>query len=278
MEFGRIQPQHLTGSVRENDAKEVFVRNEERQESSDGDIIALLRDPVHDGDEKGRRDAIAAALCAALGLKSLLIWKNLGDPPSFHMKADGSEITIGRAAGLLLQSKFRNHVAESAGIIIPRPASKAGWEIWAQALLRIVEEVDLGDASHPTRGTREFVRLYLGSHAIAPSEQKDSAAYEGRPFWKDGAIFIYVNDYRKWMSRETGDALDAKKICADFHAIRMEHCREHCSMPAKRQYYSREKREPANPKRTTRSYWRMPTSLVAELGLSERQEGEDDIC
>ena len=250
------------------------MRNEEREGTLDSDLIELLRDPAYDGDEKARRDAIATKLCAIFRLKSLRVWKNVGDPPCFHMEANGYEITIGRAAGLLLQGKFRNHVCESAGVMIPRPASKAGWEIWAQALLRIVEEVDLGDASHPTRGTREFVRLYLGSHAIAPSEQKDSAAYEGRPFWKDGAIFIYVNDYRKWMSRETGDALDAKKICADFHAIRMEHCREHCSMPAKRQYYSREKREPANPQRTTRSYWKIPPPLVAELGL-ERQEGGD---
>ena len=243
-----------------------------RQGISDEDIIALLRDPVHDGDEKARRAAIAAALCATFGLKSLRIWKHLGDPPSFHMAANGYEITIGRVAGLLLQGKFRNHVCESAGVMIPRPASKAVWEIWAEALLRIVEEVDLGEASHPTHQTKEWLRIYLSGCAIAPSDQKDAAVHEGRPFWREEAIFIYVNDFRKWMSRETGDALDAGKICADFHAIRMEHCREHYYMPAKGQYYSRKEKEAEKGKRTTRSYWRMPPSLVEELGRRFRSE------
>lgn len=230
------------------------MQTELRQGISDDAIIELLRDPAYDGDEKGRRDAIAEALCATLGLKSLLIWKNQGDPPSFHMEANGYEITIGRVAGLLMQTKFRNHLAESAGIMIPRPASKAVWEIWADALLRIVEEVDLGDASHPTHQTKEYLRIYLSHYAISAADEKDGAVREGRPFWKDGAILVYVNEYRKWMVREMGDTPDARKICVSFHAIGMENCVEHYYMPAKQQ-------------RTTRSYWQMPPSLVAELGL-----------
>ena len=50
--------------MRENDAKEAFVQTELRQGISDDAIIELLRDPAYDGDEKGRRDAIAEALCA----------------------------------------------------------------------------------------------------------------------------------------------------------------------------------------------------------------------
>ena len=250
------------------------MRNEDRQEISDGDIIALLRDPVHDGDEKNRRDAIEEALCATLGLKSLLIWKNLGDPPSFHMAANGYEITIGRVAGLLLQGKFRNHVCESAGVMIPRPASKAVWETWAEALLRIVEVVDLGEASHPTHQTKEWLRIYLAGCAIAPSDQKDSAVHEGRPFWREGAVFVYVNDYRKMLVREMDDTSDAGKICSAFHAIGMKNCVEHCYIPAPR-HHAREGRVAERGRRTTRSYWKIPPQLVAELGLTERQEGDD---
>lgn len=224
-----------------------------------GDLSEVLDQARYEGQPETHREAISQALCRRLGLRSLVIRKHLGNPPMFHMSANGQEGTIGRIHNVTSQKTFRDRVAECTGLLPPNQPHRE-WEDCAQAILDIAEDVDLGDASHPTRQTIENLRVYLSQYVIRPAEDLDIAAEHGEPFWYQGSPWVSTRDYGKWARRVVGDMLSHREICTSFHAIEMAPKAIHyCVHKGNRKW------------RTTGQFWRLSAKVVQELGLSEER-------
>ena len=220
----------------------------------------LLEQFECEGQTTATRDAISSELCKKLRLQSLVIRRHLGDPPIFHMVVNGAEGRIGRVEHITSQRKFRERVAECVPVLLPRIKPRE-WDECAQAILYIAEDVDLGDASHPSRQTTENLRVYLSQYFVRPADAKDAAARAGEPFWYQESLWISTRDYGKWMRRELGDMVSQRQICVSFHAI---------DMKPKAIHYNNEE-DKGKKRRTSGQFWKVPAKIVAELGLSERK-------
>ena len=207
------------------------------------------------------QETIANAVCRRLGLRSLVIRKHKGDPPIFHMVANGCDGSIGRVAEITSQTKFRNRVAECCGhwaLKIPRQQ----WEECVQSILDIAEEIDLGDASHPRRQTTEQLREYLVQYFVRPEADKDQAAQARQPFWYHGSAWISARDYGKWLVRSVGDVLTHREICSSFHMLGME--------PKTIHFYA-DKGKKGKERRTSGQFWQITSDIGVELGISEEK-------
>ena len=199
------------------------------------------------------KEEVRDALCTVWGIGRIRLWKHLGDPPMFYMETDRGEITIGRVGNITSQSKFRNIIAECTGKLIPKAASQREWDERVQALLYIAEEIDLGEASHPKQQTKEHLRVYMSSYAIAPEENSSQAALQGNPFQYKEAPHIVGVDFRKWLKREVGEEVTQYQMAERLHSIGLLNERIHINPPGRRE--------------TTRSVWHIPPQIVDELHL-----------
>ena len=132
----------------------------------------------------------------------LKILKYVGDPPTYRMFTDQGDITVGQVGNLVNQKNFRELVAAATGVLISK-CSSAAWEKRAQALLEACESVDVGDSSHPVRETRAWITAYLADRTI--TQDVNQSAVTRKPFVKNGDIYIYIQDFRKWIEHDAGE-------------------------------------------------------------------------
>ena len=135
--------------------------------------------------------------------------KYVGDPPTYRMMTDRGDITIGLVTNLMTQKNFRESVAAATGILIPK-CKPAAWEQRAQALLEACEEVDVGDSSHPVRETRAWITSYLADRSI--TDDVNQSAITRKPFIKNGEVYLYIQDFRKWIEHDAGEKFNGNSL------------------------------------------------------------------
>ena len=97
-------------------------------------------------------EVLKANLTTLFRVDIIRIVKYVEDPPVYYMYTKQGDITLGEISSITSQSKFQNMVAKITGVWISTVSLKA-WDKRVQALLLVCEEIDVGDASHPSQET-----------------------------------------------------------------------------------------------------------------------------
>lgn len=179
--------------------------------NGDGD-----EDEDEDNNGKNPREKLKDMLATNLGFRVTRMLKYTGDPSVYWMYTDHGAIRIGKIANITNANNFRNVVAEVAGVIIPRFNGQA-WDVRAQALLKLCEQVDVGDVADPEEEMREWLERYLGQRSITDEENMLTAINQRTPFEYDGHIHILLDDLRNWIKHRAGTDLSSHEVARGLH-------------------------------------------------------------
>ena len=171
-----------------------------------------------------------------------------GDPPIYYMYTKQGDITLGEINSITSQTVFRNMLATVTGVWITAVSRKA-WDKRVQALLWACEEIDVGDASHPTQETNAWLEEYLLEKPPREEDEWEKAAEAKRPFILHGKVHIFLDDFRKWLDFHIGEQVTS-------HALgrRLKQCQARTERINVR----------VGNSRTSRTTWQLPERIHAE--------------
>ena len=201
-----------------------------------------LQSPTDDNNNRDPREVLKDTLAKSLGFRINRMLKYTGDPSVYWMHTDQGDIRIGKISNITNAQNFRNIVAEITGLIIPRFNGQA-WDIRAQALLKLCEPVDVGDASVPEQQMREWLERYLASRNVTDEDGMAAAISQRTPFQHDGRIHILLDDLRSWIKIRAGTDLSSHEVASRLHQAGAE---------------SKQVNIMIDGKRTSRHCWRIP--------------------
>lgn len=172
-----------------------------------------FEESINNGNGEVDPEAARDSLSALFGVDIQKVTKFLGDPPTYMLTVARNgvshEVTLGDVSNILSQRKFRNTVASAVSLIIPK-VNENQWEKRAQVLLDSLEVADLGPESSPAGVAEQWVNEYLASHR--PSEDYDTASASGRPFYRDGFVYIYLQQVAFWLRTVHGERMSGKEL------------------------------------------------------------------
>ena len=217
------------------------------------------------GDSKQR---IRNNLADLWGFRIRQIIRSMGDPPTFWMATSHGEITIGKIENLTNQRSFINFVAACTKILIP-PARPKEWSQHLKALLYLIEDEDLGPASHPNEEIREWTIQYLEERRIE-SDDRVGAMNQRQPFFHKSRLHIFQDDLREWLRTRLHTDMTVHTLSQRMRRAGFESERTHIAKDSKDQdnapSVEEEEEENGNQTggRTTRYTWKIPIGLEAE--------------
>ena len=171
-----------------------------------------------------------------------------GDPPIYYMYTKQGDITLGEINSIPSQTVFRNMLATITGVWITAVSRKA-WDKRVQALLWACEEIDVGDASHPTQETNAWLDEYFLERLLRKEDEWEKAAEVKHPFILHGKVHIFLDDFRKWLDLALGEQVTS-------HALgrRLKQCQARTERINVR----------VGNSRTSRTTWQLPERIRAE--------------
>ena len=183
-----------------------------------------------------------------------------GDPPIYYMYTKQGDITLGEIGSITSQTAFRNMLATITGVWITAVSLKA-WDKRVQALLLACEEIDVGDASHPSQETNAWLEESLLEKPPRDEDEWEKAAESKQPFILNEKVHIFMDDFRKWLDLNIGEQITS-------HALgrRLKQCQA--------------RTEKINVKignsRTSRTTWQLPEKYHAKPVPEERVPEEPE--
>ena len=188
-------------------------------------------------------------LGSIFGIGEIRIKKYLGDPHTYRLECPAGEITLGSVDNITNQRKFRNHVADTTGRWIPG-CETAVWDTRVSALLLAAEEVDTGEASHPSNMTYAWVQDYLQGKVIQDSLR--DAFPEGQPFHDKGVTFLQLGELQQFLNSR-----GERKTTAELgRLLRMYGAQPH-----------KFNGQVGGGPRTTKYYWQLPQEDADGTGV-----------
>lgn len=185
---------------------------------------------------------ILGSLSAAFGVK-VDAWVQFGrEKPIYSLVlAGGIEIKIGGVAAVVESDKaFRQAIYAQTGHVVP-PVGRARWPGVVEALARIVTVHEAEDATD-VASVRAGVEAYVRGADRYQASQRDLSCDEGKTLIEDGWIYIYFENFRKWLNFRSGDRWDKPTL---LNAMRLTGFERH-KLDFRR-----------GDDRTSKSYWRV---------------------
>ena len=149
-------------------------------------------------------EVLKANLKTLFRVDIIRIVKYVGEPPVYYMYTKQGDITLGEISSITSQSKFQDMVATVTKVWITAVSRKA-WDKRVQALLLACEEIDVGDASHPTQETTAWLEEYLLEKPPREEDEWEKAAEAKQPFILNRKVHIFMDDFRKWLDINIGE-------------------------------------------------------------------------
>ena len=205
---------------------------------------------VQQGDStaEDERDGFLRDVSSLLGFKIRRVLKYLADPPQYRLVLDEGTIHLGSVESILNSAKFRASIAAVSGHLIDR-FKGARWDPVAQAILRSVEELDLGADSSAEGLVDEWLGEYLAQHR--PAEDRQEAIPIREPFLDpDGRPAFFLSEFRSWLAFHRDERLGRRQIAT---LLRSAACAPRVVA------YTRE----SDSRRTTVQVWIAPPSMEA---------------
>jgi len=142
------------------------------------------------------REKILERLSKMWGFRVIQVIKYLSDPPLYRIvteRGNTSQFTVDCVAS---QNKLKNLLADTTKKFIP-PVKREDWHNVAQLVLDASVDVPIGDESTEAGMANDWIEQYLTEKTIFkdPVEADSVKA----PFIKDGGLYIYLEDFRKWI-------------------------------------------------------------------------------
>ncbi len=143
------------------------------------------------------------------------IIKYRADPPTYTLEVnrDGKTITVtlGNVENLIMQRKFRNHLAATADILV-LDIGKSQWEKRVQLMLDAAEEKDLGDVGTPSEEVSAWMNEYLDGHQPSPSALMQEAIAAKTPYWHSGFLCFSLNAFTQWLNQSYGERVTLRDV------------------------------------------------------------------
>ena len=155
-----------------------------------------------DPDENRRR--IREILSDVMNIKINRVVKYRGDPPEYWMSTDNGDITLGTANQLMNQNSFRSAIFAVTNTAVPT-CNRTEWQRRLEALGRICEEEDVGEASKPVEETIEWLDRYMTENTV--TDQMEQAVVAQAPFTYRDRVYFFMDDFRRWVESHTGRKL-----------------------------------------------------------------------
>ena len=156
-------------------------------------------------------EVLKANLKTLFRVDIIRIVKYVGPPPVYYMYTKQGDITLGEISSITSQSKFQNMVAKITGVWISAVSKKA-WDKRVQALLLVCEEIDVGDASHPSQETNAWLEEYLLKKPPREEDEWEKAAEAKQPFILNEKVHIFMDDFRKWLDINIGEQITSHAL------------------------------------------------------------------
>lgn len=148
-------------------------------------------------DEEARQ-AVLEGLSTSLGIRVTRILKYGTEPSTYFLETAGGRIRLGEVKGLIHQDSFRDKLAEVTGHYL-RPYTKERWAGVAQRLLDACELLEVGADATESGTITVWLQYYLDDNQPMGEKEWKEAALLGRPFGKAGAIYISLQDFRRYV-------------------------------------------------------------------------------
>lgn len=167
-----------------------------------------------------RQDVTLTALTNSLGIKVHRILKYLSEPCTYALETVNGTIRLGDISNVIEQRKFRLKVAELENVCI-KGFKPENWNIIANQLLNICEEIEVSEEATEKGQTKEWVRAYLKTHK--PSDDVALAGAAGKPFNKDGAVYISSSSLMKFITLSMSErGISTRELSVRLRAIGAE--------------------------------------------------------
>ena len=164
-------------------------------------------------------EVLKNTLSTIFGVGIIQMTKYEGDPPTYRMKTDENDITLGGVTNIMTQKNFRELVAAATGVVIPKCKPDI-WEQRSQALLKACEVVTLGDESNLTTETASWIQTYISERSL--TDDVNQAANTKKPFTKNENTYIFLHDFRKWVEFNAGEKLTGNVLAQRLRLCRAE--------------------------------------------------------
>ena len=217
-------------------------------------MLSALEDPPED-----QAQVLRDCLATLIGLDITRIIKQQGNPPVFHMETEQGNFTIGRIDRIYSQAKFRQVVGLVTKVVVPSVTSHV-WDQRIQAILRVCEDIEVGDASHASHQereeTRRWVEEYLLEKPPREEEEWEKAVIAELPFVKAGKTHILIRDFQRWLGFRMSLQVESGEIEKLLRQVGIESKRVHVWLESGR--------------RTSRSTWLVPEDFLPRRGQSRQ--------
>ena len=182
---------------------------EKKAEETLEEIASTVEVEGQPDDPEAHRKAVLEALSARLGIGIIRFIKYTSEPGYYRLETTHGMVNLGGISGISNQKTFRDRVADATGIFIP-PFKSDKWNRFAQLLLDVREEVDLGSEVTEAGLIRDWINSYLETHQ--PITDRDAALEVGQPYLESGFCYVSLNSVRRFLVLEYGEKVSLRDL------------------------------------------------------------------
>lgn len=205
-------------------------------------------DKAEEEGENGKvKKEILSHISNLFGIKIKRFVKYTSDPPQYRLETTKGNTMVGSGKAVLRQNTFRSKVFEATNTVIPKFKSDK-WDNIIQALGNAVIEESLGEEATDEGTARTWISNYLNERTVMDFVDEENAgeiAELQSPFRQEGSVYIFGDDFRRWLKISQMEKISAKQMGAILRSY-------NCS-PEKINIMM-------DGKRTTRGVWKLPDS------------------
>jgi len=223
------------------------AREEEKQKASENNLEALVLSISTEFENGDYYEQLRQKISEYLGINIIQVFKYLVEPdPIYYLIVEENKIRLGTVDNLIVESKFRKHVAKGLGYYLPKQTK---WWVVAQGLLDLCVEAEVGPEVLELGQIESWVREYIeGSFPITIEE---SLTRRGA-FVKDGKWNIHLPSFYSWL--RIGHACELNKNTVAILLKRLG-----CEYKDHNVYVDKNTR-----RRTKRGAWIIPDQFIPE--------------
>jgi hypothetical protein len=183
------------------------------------------------------------------GLKIRKLIRCKADPPKYVLiLEDDREIELGQINCILSFTLFREKIAAVTSEVLPK-SLKLKWDQFAQSLLSIVEDREIGNEATDLGRARAWIIEYLDQNTITPEKQTTNLT---NPYFEEGHVHFIGSDIRQWLNCSFGDPVTHIEM---GRMLRKVGCEPLTTF-----------RKLGNGAQTSRTAWRVPLTVYVYKG------------
>ena len=196
--------------------------------AKDPDKLAFAKQTLEDTlrlRPEDEEDVLKDTLDTLLGVDIIRVVKDRGDKPVYCMHTEQGAITLRTIGHVTNWKRCTDRIAEVTGVVVP-VVSPEVWGRYAQAILRLCEDVGAGD---PVQETRSWLDGYLIERYVRDEKEWeevardwDNAAQRQVPFLKRGRIRIFREDFIEWLGKKLDKRLGLHELGRRLRLVEAE--------------------------------------------------------